>query len=55
MGATLFFLVCVQVFVGVMNLKYLMPAFLSVLHLFIALVILLTMVNYYFATKIKWA
>jgi cytochrome c oxidase assembly protein subunit 15 len=52
LGVALFFLVCSQIFVGVMNLKYLMPAVLSVFHLALALVIMLTLVNYYYATKI---
>lgn len=50
-GVSLFFLVCTQVFIGVMNLKYLMPAFLSVFHLAIALTILITLINFYFSTK----
>lgn len=37
----IFMLVLTQIFIGVMNLKYLMPAMLSVLHLGIALSILL--------------
>jgi cytochrome c oxidase assembly protein subunit 15 len=53
MGVMLFYLVMTQIFVGVMNLKYLMPAFLSVLHLGIALVILITMVNYYYKSRIS--
>ena len=52
MGVALFFLVSTQIFVGVMNLKFLMPAALSVLHLALALVILLTMVNFYFSVRI---
>ncbi len=52
LGVALFFLVCTQIFVGVMNLKYLMPAALSVFHLGLALVIMLTLVNYYCSTRI---
>lgn len=53
LGVSLFFLVCTQIFVGVMNLKYLMPAALSVFHLALALIIMLTMMNYYYSTKIQ--
>ncbi len=52
-GVLLLFLIAGQIFVGVMNLKYLMPAYLSVFHLALALVIMLTMVNLLYATKIK--
>ncbi len=47
--AQIFMLVVIQIFVGVMNLKYLMPAFLSVFHLFLALMILLSLVRLYFS------
>ncbi len=53
LGVALFFLVVTQIFVGVMNLKYLMPAALSVFHLALALIIMLTLVNYYYSTKIS--
>lgn len=52
-AVALFFLVGTQIYIGVMNLKLLMPALLSVAHLAVALVLLLTMVNLYFKTKIK--
>jgi len=47
--AQIFMLLVTQVFVGVMNLKYLMPAFLSVFHLFLALMILLSLVRLHFS------
>lgn len=47
--AQIFMLVVTQIFVGVINLKYLMPAFLSVFHLFLALMILLSLVRLYFS------
>jgi heme a synthase len=48
-AAQIFMLIVTQVFVGVMNLKYLMPAYLSVFHLFLALLILLSLVRLYFS------
>ena len=53
LGVMLFFLVGTQIFVGVMNLKFLMPPFLSVFHLALALIILLTTVKYYFTVTFK--
>lgn len=41
LAVQIFMLVMSQVYIGVMNLKYLMPPFLSVLHLALALTILL--------------
>ena len=43
MATKVFLLLFSQIFIGVMNLKYMMPAFLSVIHLSIALIILLKM------------
>lgn len=53
LGVVLFFLVIGQITIGVLNLQYLMPPFLSVFHLAMALMILLTMVNYYFSINLK--
>ncbi len=59
LGVALFFLVCSQIFLGVMNLQgfFLIPSIpqpvLSVSHLALALVILFTTVNYYYSTKIS--
>ncbi len=51
LGVWAFMLVYTQMFVGIMNLKYLMPAMLSVLHLGLALTLMLTLVNLYYKTK----
>lgn len=45
LGVTVFLLVLTQIMVGILNLKYLMPAGLSVFHLFLALCLLLTLIN----------
>lgn len=45
------FLLGAQIFVGVMNLKYLMPAALSVFHLALALTILLSLTRLHFTTQ----
>ncbi len=41
----IFMLIFTQIFLGVMNLKYLMPPFLSVLHLAVALIIFMSFVR----------
>ena len=50
MTTRVFFLIYSQILVGVMNLKYLMPAFLSVFHLSLALIILLSLTSLYLNT-----
>lgn len=47
----IFMLVASQIFIGVMNLKYLMPAALSVVHLALALTILLYLVSFRYSVK----
>ena len=47
----IFFLLGTQIYVGVMNLKFLMPAGLSVLHLALALSILLALVKFYYSIR----
>ena len=44
----IFFIIFLQVFVGVMNLKYLMPAALSVFHLALALTLLMSLVSLWY-------
>jgi len=51
MSVQIFMLVLSQIFVGVMNLKYLMPPFLSVFHLAMALTILLFLLNLHYLLK----
>ncbi len=51
MSVQIFMLVLSQIFVGVMNLKYLMPPYLSVLHLAMALTILLFLLRLHFLLK----
>ncbi|MCB0377341.1 MAG: COX15/CtaA family protein [Bdellovibrionales bacterium] len=41
----IFLLVCVQVFIGIMNLKFLIPPWLSVAHLAVALLILMNLLK----------
>ena len=48
MTTRIFLLLSTQIFVGIMNLKYLMPAFLSVFHLALALIIFLCLIQLYF-------
>ncbi len=43
----IFLLIFTQMFLGVMNLKYLMPPFLSVLHLAVALIIFMLFIRLY--------
>lgn len=47
----IFFLVATQIYVGVMNLKLLMPALLSVFHLALALTILILFTQLYFTQR----
>ena len=48
MTTRIFLLLSTQIFVGIMNLKYLMPAFLSVFHLALALIIFLCLIQLHF-------
>ena len=52
-GVMIFFLIFTQIFVGVMNLKLMMPALLSVFHLALALTLLLTLMNLFYSVSIK--
>ena len=47
MTTQIFMLIFSQIFLGVMNLKYLMPPFLSVLHLTVALIIFICFIRLY--------
>ncbi len=51
LSVQIFMLVLTQIFIGVMNLKYLMPPFLSVFHLAMALTILLFLLRLHFSLK----
>lgn len=51
LGVWAFMLVFTQMFVGILNLKFLMPAMLSVLHLGLALTLMLTLVNLHYKTQ----
>jgi cytochrome c oxidase assembly protein subunit 15 len=51
LGVTIFLLVFTQMFVGILNLQFLMPALLSVLHLALALTLLLSTVNLFYKTR----
>ena len=53
LAVKVFLLVCTQIAVGIFNLKLLIPAWLSVLHLGIALSILLSLIHLYYQTQSK--
>lgn len=53
MATQILLLVGTQIYVGVMNLKYLMPAFLSVFHLALALTILLSLIRLYYSFRLS--
>ena len=55
MTIQIFFLIFSQMFLGVMNLKYLMPPFLSVLHLTVALIIFISLLHLFLSvTDLKF-
>ena len=53
LGVKVFLLICSQVAIGILNLKFLIPAWLSVVHLGVALSILLTLVQLLYKIKQK--